>query len=384
MISAQVITEIEDLRPVERRWDELAAGVRAPYCAPVWMLSWWRHCAMADDMLRVIVVRDDADVIGIGPFVANRRRGIARYSLLAGTVSFPTEPLAVPQHRDVVARSLARTLSRIDPRPDVVVLDGAPTTSRWTDLLAHAWRADHKRPHVQRTRALPAPALRFQGRSYEEWLTSKSSNFRQQMGRFRRRLERKGAAFRLATDPTEIEEGLKAFVALHDCRWRRRGGSNLLRPGLHEMLRDVATEFGDPDRFRLWLLEVDGKTICTQIFVQAGGELAYWNGGFDERWEGDRPALQTILAAIEHAARVGDTRVSFGGGGHEYKYRFADHEDVLEWTSILPTTARYPLVRMSLAPDDLRRVISNHMSDATKRRMKGLARRRRPTDVDGP
>ena len=246
MISTQIATNLEDLRPLERRWDELAAAMRAPYCSPAWMLSWWRHCAEPGDLLRVVVVRDGDAVIGIVPFFVRRRGPVVSYRPLAGDVSFPTEPLADAKHREAVAGALADTLNRIDPRPDVIAFEGAPVTSRWTDALVHAWPGGSRQPRVRHTRALPAPALAFQGRSYEEWLRSKSSNFRQQMRRFRRRLEKQGGVFRLASGPDEIEDGLAAFVALHDARWRSRGGSNLLRPRLNEMLRAVACTFADP------------------------------------------------------------------------------------------------------------------------------------------
>jgi CelD/BcsL family acetyltransferase involved in cellulose biosynthesis len=381
MISTQIMTEVEDLRPLERRWDELATAAHAPYCAPAWMLSWWRHCSAPGDLLRVVIVRVDDEVVGIAPFFVRRRGAVVSYRPLAGDLSFPTEPLADPKHREVVDRALARELNRIDPLPDVIAFEGAPVKSRWTDALARAWPEGARQPRVRQTRALPAPALAFQGRTYEEWLSSKSSNFRQQMRRFRRRIEKQGGVFRLASDPNEIERGLAAFVALHDARWRPRGGSNLLRPRLNEMLSTAATAFADPMRFRLWLLDIGNQTVSAQIFVQAGGELSYWNGGFDERWAPERPAQQTILAAIEHAAGVGDDRISFGGGGDEYKYRFADHEDALEWSSVIPSTPRYPLVRLSLVPEDLRNTISNHLSESSKRQLKRLAWGRRPTDA---
>ena len=148
------------------------------------------------------------------------------------------------------------------------------------------------------------------------------------------------------------------------------------------MLRTVAARYAGTLRFRLWLLDVAGKTISAQIFLEAGGELAYWNGGFDEEWETERPAVQTILAAIEHAFSVGDSRLNFGGGAHDYKVRFADEDegDQLQWTTLLPVTVRYPLARLSLLPDDLRRTVSNHISDNAKLRLKRLTRTRRSTD----
>ena len=375
MISGELVKDAEALEPLEPQWDDLATSMRAPYCSPVWMLAWWRHVAGPRCALRAVVVRDGEDVVGIAPFFAVRELGVVRYRLLAADVSFPVQPLAAPGHERSVARCVVEALARSDPRPDVVTLDGTPATAPWRDLLAATWRGGTA-PRVHRTRVLPAPVLALGGRDYEGWLSSKSSNFRQQMRRFRRRLEDKGATFRLAAGPDHVERGLRAFLALHHTRWESRGGSNLVRSGLDDMLRTVADRFAGSLRFRVWLLDVAGKTVSAQIFVEAGGEVAYWNGGFDEEWEAQRPAVQTILAAIEHAFAVGDSRVNFGGGAHDYKVRFADEDggDQLEWTTLLPVTVRYPLARLSLLPDDLRRTVSNRISDNTKRRLKQLAR----------
>jgi CelD/BcsL family acetyltransferase involved in cellulose biosynthesis len=366
------------LEPLEPQWDDLATRLRAPYCSPVWMLAWWRHLADPRCALRTVVVRDGMNVVGVAPFFAIRDLGIVRYRLLAADVSFPVQPLAAPGYEASVGRSVVEALARSDPRPDVVTLDGTPATAPWADLLAAAWPGGTA-PRVHRARVLPAPALVLDGRDYEGWLGAKSSNFRQQMRRFRRRLERKGATFRLAAGLDDVERGLRAFVTLHHARWESRGGSNLVRSGLDDMLRTVAARFAGSLRFRLWLLDVAGKTISAQIFVEAGGEVAYWNGGFNEEWQTERPAVQTILAAIEHAFAVGDSRVTFGGGAHDYKVRFADEdeEDQLEWTRLLPVTIRYPLARLSLVPDDLRRTVSNRISDDTKLRLKRLARPQR-------
>lgn len=378
MISAEVVTEVQALEPLEPRWDELATRLRAPYCSPVWMLAWWRRVADPRCALRVVVVRDGEEIVSVAPFFAVRDLGIVRYRLLGGDVSFPVQPLAAPGYERAVAGSVVDALASSDPRPDLVSLDGTPVSAPWVGLLTASW-GNGAAPRVHRIRTLPAPALSLRCRTYEEWLSSKSSNFRQQMRRFRRRLERKGATFRLAVGSDDVERGIGAFLALHQARWESRGGSNLTRAGLGDMLRTVAARFAGSSRFRLWLLEAAGKIISAQIFVEAGGEVAYWNGGFDEEWGEERPAVQTILAAIEHAFAEGDGRVSFGGGAHDYKYRFADEEDRLEWTALLPVTARYPLARLSLMPDDLRRTVSNHISDKAKHRLKRLAGKHQST-----
>jgi CelD/BcsL family acetyltransferase involved in cellulose biosynthesis len=372
MISAELVSDAKALQPLEPQWDDLAIRSRAPYCSPIWMLAWWANLAEDHHALRVVVVRDAGKLVGVAPFFADRYRGLVRYRLLAAPISFPVQPLAAQGHERSVAESIGGVLAVSDPRPDIVTFDGMPAHRTWPSLLSDTWpKGMH--PRVHHMRALPAPALVLRGRTYEEWLSSKSSNFRQQMRRFRRRLKGKGAKFLLAEGPEQVERGLTAFIALHHARWEPRGGSNLVHSRPEDMLHTVAARFADPIRFRLWLLDVGGRIISVQIFLEAGGELAYWNGGFDEEWAAERPALQTIMAAIEHAFEVGDTRVSLGGGSEDYKYRFADEEDQLDWTSLLPVSPRYPLARLSLLPDDVRTTVSNHLSDKSKQNLRQLA-----------
>ncbi len=52
-------------------------------------------------------------------------------------------------------------------------------------------------------------------------------------------------------------------------------------------------------RFRAYSIDIEEKPIATQVFVSAGDDLFYWNGGFDERFAAQRPALQTLIRAIE-------------------------------------------------------------------------------------
>ena len=379
MMSAETIHDEAGLGPIEREWDDLAVTLRTPYCSPLWMLPWWRHMGDRGGELRIVTVRDGDRLVGVAPFFAVRRGGLVHYRVLASDFAFPVGPLAEPGHEDAVARAVTLALSHDTPQPHIISLDGSFTTPTWSRLLARAWPSTpHPREH--RGRTLPAPALDLRGRNYDEWLASKSPNFRQQMRRSRRRLERKGVGFRLATEPEDVDRGLAAFVALHRARWHTRGGSNLDRVGVEEVLRSAAAELADTSRFRLWMLEAEGTIVSTQVFIAAGGEVAYWNGGFDPAWGKEHPALQTILAAIEHAFAVGDRRVSLGGGAQAYKDRFADVEDQLEWTALLPVTTRYPLARLSLVPADARRTISKHLSDDAKQRFRRFNPRVRSAD----
>jgi CelD/BcsL family acetyltransferase involved in cellulose biosynthesis len=115
------------------------------------------------------------------------------------------------------------------------------------------------------------------------------------------------------------------------------------------MLAQAGRELVALDRFRLWCLDVEGETVSAQLFVAAGGLLAYWLGGFDERLAAERPGLVTLVVAVGDALARGEERVDLGPGGEAYKYRLADSEERLELVSLVPPGPLEPWVRGRLA-----------------------------------
>jgi CelD/BcsL family acetyltransferase involved in cellulose biosynthesis len=245
-------------------------------------------------------------------------------------------------------------------------LEGIPSTSTWPALLRDAWPG-RSQPWSYTGPSMPAPTLTLTGRTYDQWLSGISPRFRGEIRRRRRRLDERGSVFRLADSPEEAVEGLRRFAALHYGRWGWRGGSRALTPQIELMLADVARELVTRGRFRLWSIEVDGVTISSQVFIAAGGELAYWLGGFDEEWAPYGPSIQAVRAAIEHAWECGDNQVNFGPGGQDYKYSFADGEDLVESVDLLPHTSRYPIARLRLVHKHVRAGIQQIRQKAAKR-----------------
>jgi polysaccharide biosynthesis protein PslH len=365
-LSGAVVDDLEELRRWEPEWDALAVATDRPYCAPGWMLAWWRHVAPPGAKLRVVLAVEGGRLLGIAPlFVDRGHGGLSRYRLLASGTSMPIEPLARPGCERLAAQVFAAQLASASPPVQVLVLEGIPSTSPWPGLLARAWPGtDQPWVHIDYSRR--APTLALSDRSFPEWMASRGRHFRKHMGRDRRQLESRGGAFRLAATPDEVEAGLRSFGPLHHARWDRRGGSNVLTPQVEAMLVDAGRRMVEDGRFRLWNIEVDGRTISSHVFLNAGGELAYWLGAFDESWSELGPSMQAILAAVEHAWTKGDRRVDFGPGGQPYKYRFADGEDVLNWVTLVPQTLGYRRARVQLLPKHAYRAISSRLPPRAK------------------
>jgi CelD/BcsL family acetyltransferase involved in cellulose biosynthesis len=229
---------------------------------------------------------------------------------------------------------------------------------------------------IQRDAQRPTPTIRTEGRTFEEWMSSKSKNFRQEMRRKRRQLEDLGAVIRMSGSLEEVDRDLDAFVRLHASRWDWRGGSGRLKPATKAFLRDLAAELLPRGRFRLWSIDVDGESISTHLFVCGGGRANYWLGGFDDAWSRYSPAMVTLLAGIEHAIGDGDTEIGLGAGRQEYKGRFTSDDEQLDWLTVVPTRSfASPRVWAGVVPGMTARGVGDRVSPATKARLKSLTGR---------
>jgi CelD/BcsL family acetyltransferase involved in cellulose biosynthesis len=362
-VSWEVLDSVEAVEPAVSEWDRLAVERGLPYCAPAFLLAWWKHVAPKGAELRVVVVKDGQEhVTGIGPFYEVRERGLPTWSLLACDLAAPVEPLAAPGAEGAIAEAAAQAA--------VLRLDGLPAGSPWPEALGGARAFHHRMPPT------PAPYVPLEGYDdVDAWLGGRSSNFRQQMRRARRKFEKDGGTFRVAAAAEEVERDLKDFERLHTARWDWRGGSDAIKPGSTAMLAEAGAALAPSGRFQLLSMEIEGKVIASQLFLAAGDEVTYWNGGFDDDYASYKPSLIALVEAVRLSIEAGATTFDLGPGAQDYKYRFSDTERQLVWQTVVPRGRSYPLARAALAPQQARRALADRLSEERKEKLKRLIRR---------
>lgn len=345
-LEVSIVDDEGQLGELAPAWEELACASGCPGALPGWQLAWWRTCAPAGAELRAVVVRHGERVVGIAPYwVVPGRRGPAVYRLLASTMTHRVEPVADPELVELVAGEIAGALASADPTPGYVAFEAADGRSRWRIALAENWPG--RTPHTVHERAMPAPVLQLPA-TFDEWLGGKSRNFRQQTRRLRRRLDEAGGRARLSS-LDDLDRDVDAFVRLHHLRWEGRGGSTL-SDGIGDMLRAAGRDLLPSGRLRLSVVEVADRPVSVQVFLAAGGEALYWNGGFDPDFAHLKPALVGILAGLEDSIDRGEQRLDFGGGAHDYKLRVSDGDMPLVWEGLVPRERRYLRNRAALLP----------------------------------
>ncbi len=193
MLSATVIDDPAGAQSLAAEWDALAVARSLPLCAPGWMLPWWQHLAPPASELRIIAVRDGAELVALAPwFVQIGAGGRTDVRFLGAELSDRVDVLCAGGREREVAGTLRRTLARLRPRPDLIAFEAVPVGSHWTRWLAGGWEGRTQFGRY-RNSAYPAPAVTLPAGPPEAWLSGRSRNFRGQMGRLRRRLEQREA-----------------------------------------------------------------------------------------------------------------------------------------------------------------------------------------------
>ena len=383
-LRAEIIEDLAALEPLLPEWDALAVTSARPLSAPGWLLAWWRSLAPLEASLRVVAIRDGGSaLVGLAPYFVVREGGLAHYRPLGSEdMGIRNVPLAAEGLELPVARAVAAALAGASPRPAVVHLSQADEGSPWPLMLTRAWPGLFG-PRRERVREASAPTLHLEAASYEEWLAGKSSNFRQRLRRDTRKLEEKGARTWMARTPAELDEALAVFHRLHGARWGDE--SPLAAEAGNRMMLDAGHALLGSERFRVWTIAVEDTPITVQIFVAAGGDVTYWNGGWDPEWSSFSPAMIGICAGLEDAFARGERRIDFGEGEHHYKTRLADRDEPIAWTRLLPRDIRYPRTLAATAPARARhaaRQVVGRLPAPLRTRVERLAGRGDPPEDD--
>jgi CelD/BcsL family acetyltransferase involved in cellulose biosynthesis len=351
MLQTELIADPGALEPVAEQWDGLAVANAQPICSPAWLLAWWRSAAPAGAQARVIAAREGDALVGVAPFFVQQQRGHGRvdYRLMGGSLP-RNSPLAVPGREWEVAKAVDEVLAASVPRPDLIALEAAPLASHWSTALRDQWPG-RMHPLVRQYLSQGSPTISLHDASFDAWLARRSANFRGQMRRLQRQFAASGGTARMATAET-LSADIAAFMRLHAGRWEGRGTSSIVASEgqVPAMFEEAGRAHLASHRFRLWLLEIDGQPISAQLFAEAGGEVLYLNGGWDERFARLKPAMLTILHAVEDAFSRGDRRIDLAPGEQHYKTRFADGNDPVAWSILMLPGRRLPLTYARATP----------------------------------
>jgi CelD/BcsL family acetyltransferase involved in cellulose biosynthesis len=192
-------------------------------------------------------------------------------------------------------------------------------------LIAERIRSDWpRRPlgdNVMSENDSPVIALADEG-GWEPYLAARSSNFRQQVRRRARKLERAlEVRYRLADDPDRLDADFDILVALHRARWGAQSSAfSDAREGFHREFAAVALSRG---WLRLWLAESQGVPVAAWYGFRFAGVESYYQSGRDPRWDRYAVGAGILEHSIREAFADGMREYRLLRGDESYKRRYA-------------------------------------------------------------
>jgi CelD/BcsL family acetyltransferase involved in cellulose biosynthesis len=327
---AELIGESLPGDDLDLAWRRLAEARSNPFLTPEWYRAWLRANPAEEPF--AIAWRLDGELRGVLPLVRVARRTFALLRFAGARRGDWFTPACSTADEPAMAAACAAFLQRERGAWRLLRLDRIDRESRWPQALWARGIGNSIAPaRPRRTDALPFIAFGDEG--YEGYLAGRSRNFRSQLGRRRRKLEREhGLTFRMTMDPEQLDADFATFFRLHDERWGDRGGSSSAAEGVRGFQHEFAAAALERGWLRLWIAEAGGVPAAAWYGWRVGGRYCYSLSGLSKRCE--PLGLGTVLLAhtIEQAAAEGAEIYDMMWGEEPYKQRFeTGRRDAATW-----------------------------------------------------
>lgn len=303
-----------------------------------WMSAWWTHQRDDHSLLLAACREASGEVVAVLPLVTRRERGLRVVRLLGHGPADRLAPVCAPADRPRVARALRRVLHASNC--DMFVGEQMPADECWGAALGAV---------VLEREA--TPVLQIDGMTWDDFLSARSPNFRQQVRRRERRLAREHELrYRLADDPTRLTADMETLMELHDSRWQAEGSAAFAGPlrDLHQQFARRALEHG---WLRLWLLELDEQAVAAWYGFRYGGAEWFYQSGRDVSASGANVGFVLLCHTIREAMKDGVHEYRLLRGDEAYKGRFANRDPGLQTVALaLSARGRAALAARRLRP----------------------------------
>lgn len=311
-------------------WRALAVGAGNLFVTPEWAMSWFEvYGSHFEPSIRCLTY--DGRLAAILPLMTGSDGNLRFVGDGVGDVFEPLVAADAPP--DALGTLLGSLTS---DRGKLLILTNVVRGAPWRDELgpqgAHAALAD---------RHSVLPYLDLDGLDWPGFLASRSANFRSQLGRKKRALERSHeVTWRLSQTPADVDGDIDRLFDLHDRRWEGRGRSSISSPRMRTFLRLVCDRCLDQGWLRLWTLELDGTPAAAWLGWRVGSRYSYYLAGFDPARGHESPGFVLLGKTVEAAIGEGASVYDFLLGDESYKSRFATEAREVETEIIGPRWSR--------------------------------------------
>jgi CelD/BcsL family acetyltransferase involved in cellulose biosynthesis len=313
---------IADPASLREEWTALAERAGNVFATWEWADAWWGVYG-EDRPLHVTACHAvDGRLVAVLPLYLARSRPPRTLRLLGHGPADQLGPVCAPEDRTAVADALKRLLAESGWGWDLLLAERLAPAEGWAGALGG--RVVHREE---------SPTMLIGGRSFDEFLASRSKNFREQVRRRERKLRREHEVEIRLSDADRLAGDLDTLFRLHEARWSE-GESSALSGARERFHREFARRALERGWLRLWVLEADGAPRAAWYGFRFAQMDWYYQSGRDPDWERQSVGFVLLSHTIRLAFDDGMTEYRLLRGGEEYKGRFATDDPGLETVAL--------------------------------------------------
>ncbi len=313
------LERVGDLAAALREWTRLAEQAGNVFGTWEWADAWHRHLGADAELAVAVARRHDGEAAAILPLCVMRQRPVRLVRFVGSGPSDQLGPVSAAKDRAAVAVALRRHIVETLGGSGIFIGERLSGAERFGPLLGAAI-----------VRHAASPVLSISGRSFDEYLASRSRNFRSQVRQRERKLA--GARkldFRLTQDPDQLETDMQTLIRLHSARWT--DGQSSAFTGERALFHvDFAKRALAKGWLRLWTMELDGTPVAAWYGLRYAEVDSYYQSGRDPAFERLNVGFVLLCHTIRCAFDDGMRAYRFGLGDEPYKSRFAESDPGLD------------------------------------------------------
>jgi CelD/BcsL family acetyltransferase involved in cellulose biosynthesis len=292
-----------------------------------WLHTWWQHLSEGRQT-SILAVRCGSTLVALAPFGV-RFPSLSRPRLFS-VQEFLGSGNAGSDYLDFIVR---RGCEREARQAFASYLAGERFLFDWTQLKRGGcfaagvasilgemgWR-------VSETRTNTCPFIRLVGQSWKSYLATLGAEHRYNFNRKWKRINRDYVVqFEQVRTEEQRRESIDLVVALHNMRWRERGGSNAFHTrGLVEFHRELSQIALTRGWLRLYVLRLDGKPAAGLYGFLYHRTFYFYQSGFDAAYDKYSVGLVTMGLAIQRAIEEGAEEFDLLHGDEPYKSHWSN------------------------------------------------------------
>lgn len=308
--------------PASDAWNRLAEAAGSIFATREWAECWWKH--YGGDSHPVVLCDSIESPTYVIPLALSG--GVLKQMRFIG--HGPADqlgPICGPEQRLVASEHLLRLLADPPERCDVFVAQDIPEVEAWDARLGGAV-----------VRRVASPTVDLDTRVWDDFLARKSKNFREQTRRRERKLSNSFEVKLRLADSGSLQDDLATLFRLHLQRW---GNDAAFATGVERRFHeDFARAAVSNGWLRLWMLELDGRTVASLYGYRFAGVEYFHQSGRDPSFEEHSVGSVLLTHSIRTALQEGMTEYRLLRGDESYKSRFADGENYVH-TVAVPLTS---------------------------------------------